>query len=255
MPATTSVDRGGLEYRTGAKVGGGPVSISHSAFESIWEESINVDCTSSLFMEDLRFERVGSYSTLGVITTTDTRNVKLNGAVWSQTGGTSFGASYTAATTVVTPQPTSFVYVNGTDVSPLLQNISINNTQDTTCRLVDGNNGFTRLPTVINYRTETSTQMQGTTSGYMKSQIIENDGGRTWSTGTVGLAPNETVNGTTTVFTFSNGFTRQKPRVIRADGLILPDTNSDGSTNWSWDSGTTAVTMTTAPSKDLRAFF
>jgi hypothetical protein len=119
---------------------------------------------------------------------------------------------------------------------------------------VDGNNNVTRLPILINPKTEVGRMMQGTDS-YMQNMIPENGGGRIWSTGTVGLAPQETVNGSVTNFTFLNGFTRQIPRRVQIDGSMWNGTNANGSVNWRWDATNTRIQITPAPVKDVRAFF
>lgn len=245
----------GFENITLAKIGGGPVSVTQCSFENIAEEVVFAEESGALNLTDCRIERSGSAgSGSGTILAAETRAVALKNVTWEELGGTCFHATYTGPLVSFTPNPGVFLRVNATDISPLLENVYINANANLSCQLVDGNNNVTRLPVLINYRTETSTMMQGT-DAYMQSIIPENGGGRIWSTVTIGLRPQETVNGSTTVFTFLNGFTRQIPKQLRFDGLMLEATNSDGTTNWTWDSTAKTVTTSIAPTKDLRAFF
>jgi hypothetical protein len=247
---------GGFEVVTTSKIAGGPVSLNQCSFENIGEEVAYVQSDGGFFMSDIRIERSGWLGNgSGTIFAANVASVKLDKVTWQQQGGTCYLASYTAPLALVTPNPGVFLRCNATDVSPTLQNVFIFNNANLGCQLVEGDNNITRLPTTFNYRTASSNQMQGTNANYMQGLIIENDGGRIWSVSTVGLRPVEAVNGSRTAFTFLNGFTRQKPQRIRADGLVLDATNSDGTTNWTWDTGTKTVTMSVAPTKDLRAYF
>lgn len=255
-PASASVFYGGLEQPNGSYASqGGPISITQSAFESVAFGAVFGSCPlGALIIENCRMEEVGdNTASLGVIYGNSV-TMKINGITWGGTGTRSVTkATYTAANTSATIVPSVFIRCDGVNVSPLLQNAFLANSAINSTKLFSlGSNA--RLPTIINYRCNAATQMQGTDSS-VQNIIFPNDGGRIWSVSTVGIAPGETVNGVTTAFTFPNGFTRQKPSALRQDGLYLQETNSDGTTNWSWDSGTTTVTTSTAPTKDLRAFF
>jgi hypothetical protein len=251
---TWIAELGGLETTTQAKIGGGPISITQTAFENIAEEVAFVNATGGFFMSDIRIERSGwqSFGSATIIAGS-VRSFKLTNITWQQEGGQVYKASYTGALAQYAPNPSVFARCNATNVSPVLDNVYINNNANLTCQLIDGNANITRLPTIINYKTETATQMQGT-STYLPTPV-PNQGGQIYSASTGGVRPTETVNGVNTEFTFQNGFTRSKPSWIRADGLAMDETNSDGTTNWTWSSGTTKVTMVIAPVKDLKAFY
>lgn len=246
---------GGLEvFSFVNQIGGGPVSIRDCAFENIAEDVLRALTTGSVFMTDIRIERSGWTNTLGTINASSCRQFSLKNISWQQEGGTVYQASYTGPLALITPNPGTFVRVNATNVSPHLENIYINNLANLACQLVNGDNNITRLPTVKNYRCEVATQMQGTNAGYMQNIIIENDGGREFGVSTTGLLPTATPNGVLTTFTFLNGFTRQKPKRIIVDGVTMEATDAAG-TNWTWNTGTTDVTFTVAPTKSIRAFF
>lgn len=63
------------------------------------------------------------------------------------------------------------------------------------------------------------------------------------------LAPNETPNGSITVFTLSTA--TAKPSFVVSDHSFLPATDKDGTVNWTWNNGTKKVTMTVAPNDDI----
>lgn len=241
---------GGFENITLSKIGGG-VSVNQTSFENIAEEVVFWEGVDSLDMTSCRIERsgwVGSGS--GTILAAEARAVALRGIVWLEQGGTCFKASYTGPLASFTPNPGVFLRVNATDISPLLENVYINNNANSSCILSDGSSA-TRRPTIINFRTETSTMMQGVNS-YMPIPP-RNGGGRIESVTTLGLSPLETPNGSITNFSFVNGFTPQIPSRVQIDGAMWPGTNQNGTINWTW--GTTNISTTTAPTKDVRAFF
>lgn len=246
---------GGFENVTSNDVGDGPVAIHHCAFENCANGAIYVQAIGSVYIRGIRLERIGPVGDggLSAIFAGLVRSFSIDGVDWHENGGTCFQASYTAAHASITPNPSHFIRVNATNVSPNVRNVRIHNNANTLCQLVNGDNNITRLPIVENYRAETGDQMQGTNS-YMQSIVLENDGGRIWSVSTVGLAPSEAVNGSRTTFTFLNGLTRQKPKRIVVDGLTLEATDVAG-TNWTWNTSTTDVTFATAPTKSVRAFF
>lgn len=255
-PGSPSVASGGLEEHVvdGRAQNGGPISVTQCAFENVAFGAIRAyGSVPSLFVTDCRMEECDDATTsVGVIY--GNGPVKVDGLHFGSTGLRSITlANYNSANSSVTCVPMLLVRCDGVDTSPLLQNVFVANTANNSSKLVSLS-ALARLPTIINYRTSSAAQMQGTGSD-VQNIIFENDGGRIWSISTVGIAPTETVNGSNTTFTFPNGSTRQKPKTLRQDGLYLQETNSDGSTNWSWDSGTTTVTTSTAPTKDLRAFY
>lgn len=254
-PASASVFYGGLEQPNGSYASqGGPISITQSAFENVAFGAVLGSCPlGALLIENCRMEEVGdNTSSFGVIYGNSV-TMKVSGITWGGTGTRSITkATYTAANTSAVIVPTVFIRCDGVDVSPVLQNAFLaNSAVNTTALFRLGSNA--RLPTIINYRCNAATQMQGTDTS-VQNIIFPNDG-RDWSVGKDGIAPTETVNGVNTSFTFPNGFTRQLPRVLRFDGLFLGGTNSDGTVNWTWNTGTTTVTTSVAPTKDLRAFF
>lgn len=255
-PHTPGVAAGGLEtiVQDGRAQNGGPISIDQCSMENCAWGAILASCPlGGVFINDLRLEECDDATTsVGVVYASST-TFKVNGLTFGSTGlRTITLASYNAANALVTCVPNLLIRSDGTDVSPLLQNVSVANTAINSAQLVSlGPNG--RLPTIINYKAGSATQMQGTNSS-MHNLIPENDGGRVWSISTIGLKPSEAVNGSRTTFTFVNGFTPQKPQRILVDGQLLEATDVGG-TNWTWNSGTGVVTLTVAPVKNVRAFF
>lgn len=250
--------QGGTETFETAYRASGICSIQQCAFETIAENVAFVYGQMALTVSDCMIETAGDNgSGTGVFNADGCRIVSLSNIRYVNVGSTALHATYTAAHTSITPNPDAFLWVSTTDVSPSLKDISIFNNVQNNCKLIrsDTSGGFptARPPIVINYKSETAATMQGT-STYLPVPI-PNQGGQVYSPSTIGVAPQETVNGVTTVFTFQNGFTRSKPERLRIDGLMMEATNSDGTTNWTWDSGTTAVTTSVAPTKDLRAFY
>jgi hypothetical protein len=64
--------------------------------------------------------------------------------------------------------------------------------------------------------------------------------------GVVELTATGTVDGSNQVFTFV-----EKPSYIVSDHAWYKETNSTGTTNWSWNAGTMEATMTIPPTEDL----
>lgn len=64
--------------------------------------------------------------------------------------------------------------------------------------------------------------------------------------GVTNLPATGAVNGVNTVFTFS-----QLPTYIVSDHAWYQQTNSSGSTNWTWVGGTLTATMTIPPTEDI----
>lgn len=248
---------GGLEVLSQVnQIGGGPISVIQCAFENIAEDVFRSLAAGSVFLSDIRIERGGWTNSLGMISASECRSFRIQNLTWQQEGGSVFRAEYVAPGLAggFVPNPGVFVRVNATNVAPELDNVWISNTASLSCQLVNGNDNVTRLPILKNYRTAAPTHMQGTNATYMQNIIIENDGGRIWAVSVIGLAPVEVVNGILTTFTFLNGFTRQKPKHIVVDGVTMEATDVAG-TNWTWNTSTTDVTFTVAPTKSVRAFF
>lgn len=247
---------GGFENITTSKIAGGPVSIEQCSFENIAEEVAYVQSDGAFYMDQIRLERTGWLGFgSGTIFGANVRSYKLSNISWQEQGGNCFKASYTGPLVSFAPNPGVFARCNATNVSPILENIFINNNNNLGCQLVEGDNNITRLPILTNCHTESPDQMQGTNSGYMQGRIPTNDGGRIESISTFGISPQEAVNGSRVTFTFLNGLTRQKPITMRSDGLLLAAINSDGTVNWTWDATAKTVTMMDAPIKDLCAYY
>lgn len=64
------------------------------------------------------------------------------------------------------------------------------------------------------------------------------------------VAASETVNGITSIFTFSGA---SQPLFIVADNVMMRATTSTGDINWTWNSGTHQATMTIPPQDDIVA--
>lgn len=60
------------------------------------------------------------------------------------------------------------------------------------------------------------------------------------------LAATGTVNGLNATFTFT-----QLPTYIVSDHAWYAQTNSNGTTNWTWNAGTLTATMTIPPTEDI----
>lgn len=66
------------------------------------------------------------------------------------------------------------------------------------------------------------------------------------SVGGLVLQATGTVNGTNTIFTFT-----QKPSLIVTDGVAYQETNKIGETIWTWVAGTLTATLTIPPQSDI----
>lgn len=64
--------------------------------------------------------------------------------------------------------------------------------------------------------------------------------------GVTELVATGTVNGVNTTFTFI-----QQPSYIVSDHAWYGQTNTSGTTNWSWNGGTLTATMTIPPTEDI----
>jgi hypothetical protein len=243
---------GGFENVTAGKTGGGPVSVVQCPFENIGEEVVYNQAIGGFYMSDIRIERSGwQGSGSATIISANSQSFSLKNVTWYQQGGTCLQASYTGPLATITPNPGVFARLSSTDISPELDNVMIDNTASSSCQLINGTPGITRLPTIINFRANAATQMQGTNS-YMPV-APPNGGGGIWSVSTVGLSPLETPNGSITNFSFVSGFTPKIPSRLQIDGAMWNGTNANGSVNWVWD--TTNLHTMTIPLKDVRAFF
>lgn len=255
-PALGSLEEVNIAYL----LNGGPIVITNSGFENVNHDSVFAYSQSSLIVENCRFEEVGDIgggfiNASGVISgSAAVKFFLVKGCTFGITGARNiFKASYTGPLTTGVCNPRNLTFLSSTDVAPVLENVYVNNTASSDCQWVHGSVNVTRLPILINPKAAASTQMQRT-STYMKSIIVPNGGGRIWSIATVGILADQTPNGALTTFTFSNGFTRQKPERILVDGQILEETDVAG-TNWTWQAGTTDVLFAVAPTKKVRAFF
>jgi hypothetical protein len=253
---------GGTETFESAHRASGICSVDQCAFETIAENCVFVYGQMAMCVSNCMVETAGDNgSGTGVFNADGCRIVSLSNIRYVNVGAMALHATYTAPHASILPNPDAFLFVSTTDVSPSLRDISIFNNVQNNCKLIrsDTTTGPTRatarFPVIVNYKSETATTMQGT-STYLPTPV-PNQGGQVYSASTVGIGPDSgyTPNGARTVFVFSNGFTPLEPQWILADGVRKPKTNADASTNWSWNSGTGEVTMAVAPTKDIRAFY
>jgi hypothetical protein len=181
--APNNYEIGGFEVVTFDRLtNGGPISIHQCAFENVAEEIVNVTSQSGLFITDIRMEECGMFPALGQIYASTVRTFKLDGCTLINAGTRQvYHAHYTGPLAQIVTNPSAFVRVDATNVSPRLVNIYCNNQASNACQLVNGTVNVTRQPVIENYRTESATQMQGTNS--FMPIAPDNDGGRVIPTG------------------------------------------------------------------------
>lgn len=95
--------------------------------------------------------------------------------------------------------------------------------------------------TEINFTNATSITYTGGATG--RRANITTGGGGGGGGGVSVLTATGTVNGSNTSFTFTSA-----PSMISVDGVLLRQTSSDGTVNWT---GTTSITLTVAPTFDI----